>query len=88
MMAEITRYLLIYDHELERLVAAPREFQGDAEVVAALDAYDAAEDEYADQHPRFEVLLVGADSLATVKVTHGRFFRRAGGAFDALEAAI
>lgn len=73
-MTMITRYLLIYDHAQDELVEPPRAFPGDEQAVAAFDAYDQAEIEYADRRDRFEVLLVGAESLDSVKVTHGRFF--------------
>lgn len=74
-MAEVNRYLLVFDHHAGRLVQDPEVFRGDAEAAAALSAYEAAEDAYADRRERFEVLLVGAESLDMVKVTHGRFFR-------------
>lgn len=70
--AGTVRFLLVFDHVARRLVASPREFRGD--VLAALDAYDEAEEEYAALRDRYEVLLVGAASLAEVKVTHSRFF--------------
>lgn len=75
-MAEISRFLLVFDHELGRLRDEPREFRGDSEAAEALDAYDAAEETYADQRDRIEVLLVGAESIDAVKATHGRFFRQ------------
>lgn len=74
-MPETTRFLLIFDHELGRLVEPPREFVGDAQAEKAFDAYDAAEVELADRRDHIEVLLVGAGSLDTLGVTHGRFFR-------------
>jgi putative GTP pyrophosphokinase len=79
---EITRFLLIFDHELGRLVEPPREFVGDAQAEKAFDAYDAAEVEFADRRDHIEVLLVGAESLDTVRVTHGRFFRNESGSRD------
>ncbi len=75
-MAEISRFLLIFDHALGHLRDEPREFRGDSEATEALDAYDAAEDMYAGQRDRIEVLLVGAESIESVKATHGRFFRQ------------
>ncbi len=74
-MAEVNRYLLVFDHHAGRLVQDPEVFRGDAGAAAALNAYDAAEDAYADRRERFEVLLVGAESLDAVRATHGRFFR-------------
>jgi hypothetical protein len=86
-VAELLRFLLIYDHELGRLVGAPRVFHGDEEAEAALDAYDEAEDEYADLRDHIEVLLVGAESLDAVRATHGRFFRGHDDMFEALPTA-
>ena len=75
-MAEVNRYLLVFDHHAGRLVQDPVVFRGDAEAAAALNAYDAAEEVYADRRERFEVLLVGAESGSTrFRATQGRFFR-------------
>lgn len=74
-MTEVNRYLRVFDHHAGRLVRNPEVFRGDAEAAAALKAYDAAEEAYADRRERFEVLLVGAESLDAVKATRGRFFR-------------
>lgn len=78
-MPEIIRFLLIYDHHRDRLVESPRTFLGDAQASAAFDAYDQAEIDYADQRDRYEVLLVGSESLDSVKATHGRFFPEVSG---------
>lgn len=75
-MRETSRFLLVFDHETRSLRGEPRMFSGDSEASEALDAYDAAEEEWADQRDRIEVLLVGAESLDAVKATHGRFFTR------------
>ena len=40
-MAEISRFLLVFDHELGRLRDQPREFRGDSEAAEALDAVKA-----------------------------------------------
>jgi hypothetical protein len=73
-MSETTRYLLIFDHAAGALVAEPEAFIGDVQAAAALDAYDRAEEHYAEERGRIEVLLVGAASLDAVRATHGRFF--------------
>lgn len=75
-MRDTSRFLLIFDHETRSLRDEPRMFSGDSEASEALDTYDAAEEAWADQRDRIEVLLVGAESLDAVKVTHGRFFTR------------
>ena len=42
----------------------------------ATDAYAALEQEYRDRpdHEDYEIVLVGADSLDTLRVTHSRYF--------------
>lgn len=47
------------------------EFRGDAD--AALKAYAAAEAEYGDRKD-VEVVLIGSDSLDTVRLTHANYF--------------
>ena len=44
----------------------------------ATDAYAAKEREYRDRSDRddYEIVLVGADSRATIEVTHSRYFKR------------
>jgi len=45
-------------------------------VTKATDAYTALEREYRDRddHEDFEIVLVGADSIETLQVTHSRYF--------------
>lgn len=74
-MVEVNRFLLVFDHRMGRLLEEPRVFRGDAGAAAALNAYDAAEEIYADRRGHIEVLLVGAESIEAVEATHGRFFR-------------
>jgi hypothetical protein len=66
-------FLLLYnlrEGRLERM----EDFATDA--LRATDAYAALEREYRDRrdHEDYEIVLVGADSLDTVKVTHSRYF--------------
>lgn len=73
MTSEIDRirhYLLVFDHAEEKL-AELLEFGEDAD--AALAAYAAKEAHYGDQK-RIETVLLGADSLDTIKVTHANYF--------------
>ena len=65
-------FLLIYDTEAGELMGEPRVFDHAA---PAIEAYIAAEAAYQEK-PSFQVVLIGSDSLDTVKVTHGNFFRR------------
>jgi hypothetical protein len=64
-------YLLIFDHNDERLIDT-REFSKD-ECVEATDAYQEAEARYRDDR-NIEIVLIGADSLDTIKRTHGHYF--------------
>ncbi|BDA65099.1 hypothetical protein [Actinomyces capricornis] len=66
----IQQFLLIYDRSRDELIS--HESFGD-DVEAATTAYRAAEIEYHD-HPEMNIVLVGADSLDTVKVTHSTYF--------------
>ena len=66
----LRHFLIVYDLRESRRVLL-EEF---ASARRATDAYAAAEEEYRDRSADFEVVLVGADSLETVKVTHSRYF--------------
>ncbi|RJF41139.1 hypothetical protein D4740_09440 [Actinomyces sp. 2119] len=63
------QFLLIDDRDRDELIH--QEFGQDVD--AATTAYRAAEIEYHDQ-PQMNIVLVGADSLETVKVTHSTYF--------------
>jgi hypothetical protein len=62
--------LLTFDHRRGRLLNPPVEF---VQTDEAISAYTAAEARY-DSDDRVEVVLIGSDSLATVKKTHPNFF--------------
>src|SRR5436309_2323151 len=65
----MTHFLLIYDRAKRRLVS----HVAFSDVEEATAAYDAAEVEHlGDQE--VEVVLVGGDSLESVKHTHGQYF--------------
>ena len=64
-------YLLIFDHSSEELVST-REF-AKSECVEATEAYQEAEAQYRNQR-NVEIVLIGADSLETIKRTHGHYF--------------
>lgn len=51
-----------------------QKFGSDAE--AATQAYASVEQEYRDRpdHTDYEIVLIGADSLETIQVTHSRYF--------------
>lgn len=74
----MTHFLLIYDRAGRRLVSSV----AFSDVDEATAAYDAAEVEHlGDQE--VEVVLVGGDSLESIKQTHGQYFES--GAADAAQ---
>lgn len=68
-MTELVHYLLVYNHETDRLERQEK-FLDSKEAVAK---YSETEHEFADR-PRVEVVLIGSDSLETIKKTHGNYF--------------
>lgn len=69
-MNAVNNFLLIFDHDKNELVNVI-EFGRD--LAAATAAYSEMEDHYRD-NPRMDIVLVGSDSLDTVKVTHSTYF--------------
>jgi hypothetical protein len=67
----IKHFLIVYDHEADELVDLIR-FEEDSE--AAVAAYAAKEKELEDRGNRFEIVLIGSDSLETVQRTHANYF--------------
>ncbi|CAM3053453.1 hypothetical protein ACSL103130_10940 [Actinomyces slackii] len=66
----IQQFLLIYDRHRDELIS--HESFGD-DVDAATTAYRAAEMEYHDR-PEINIVLVGAESLDAIRVTHSTYF--------------
>lgn len=66
----IKHFLLIFDHDEGKLVDTV-EFGADG--VRAVEAYSAKESEFKDR-PRMEIVLIGSDSLDTVRLTHANYF--------------
>ncbi len=66
----IQHFLLVFDHEKGRLVET-QEFGTDSE--AAVAAYGVKERELKDER-LIEIVLIGSDSLETVKLTHANYF--------------
>lgn len=62
-------YLLVFDHEAGRLIDEKLFKDADEAVVA----YSEVEDRYQDRK-RIEVVLIGSDSLETIKRTHANYF--------------
>jgi hypothetical protein len=69
-MPEIRHFLLVYDLRRHRL-RQWEEFDSGNEAAAA---YSQVEAEYRDRADDFEIALLRADSLDTIKVTHSHYF--------------
>lgn len=63
-------FLLIYDHQQEKLLC--EDVFHDAQEAA--DAYSKAEREYRNRD-ELEIVLVGSDSINTIHRTHGHYFK-------------
>lgn len=68
-MPDMHHFLLVYSHSARKLVEQS-EYSDDAE---AASQYTAKERLYRDR-PDYEIVLVGSDSIETVKKTHGHYF--------------
>ena len=66
----IQHFLLVFDHDAGHLIESV-EFGSDGE--RAVNAYAEKEQQYQDR-PRIEIVLIGSDSLETVKLTHANYF--------------
>jgi hypothetical protein len=69
----IKHFLLVYDHAVGKLVDVV-EFGKDSN--AALKRYEELEAEHRDE-PKMDIVLVGSDSLDTIKITHRNYFDEA-----------
>lgn len=65
----IVHFLLVYDRQQQKLVFQ-QPYTDSAEAVAA---YEQMEEKHRDEH-QMEIVLVGADSIETVMLTHGNYF--------------
>ncbi|MBM2810859.1 MAG: hypothetical protein HW416_1618 [Chloroflexi bacterium] len=70
MRHSIQHFLLVFDHDLGRLVEKV-EFGADG--AKAVREYAAKERQYEDR-PRIEVVLIGSDSIETVMLTQANYF--------------
>lgn len=70
MTVQIQHFLLVFDHE-RGLLVDELDFGTDGE--AAVAAYAAKEKEYQGRE-MVEIVLVGSDSIDTVKLTHANYF--------------
>jgi hypothetical protein len=62
-------FLLVYDRSQQRLVYE----QPFSDPTVALKAYEAMEEKHRNETDK-EIVLVGADSIETVKLTHGNYW--------------
>lgn len=65
----LVHFLLVYDRQLQKLVFE-HEYKSPVE---ALAAYEAMEEKHREDR-NMEIVLVGADSIETVMLTHGNYF--------------
>lgn len=65
----LRHYLLVFDHKQGHLIHQ-REYE---HAEAAIEAYSATERRY-DKESLIEVVLIGSDSLETVRRTHANYF--------------
>lgn len=72
MTASLNHFLLVFDHNTAQLVDL-KDFGGD--VKSAMAEYSRLEREHmASRSDGIEIVLIGSDSLETVKVTHANYF--------------
>lgn len=69
-------FLIAFDHDTRKQISL-EQFR---DTKRALEAYAALEEQYR-SNPRVEVVLLGSDSIDTIKVTHSNYFEDA---FEAL----
>lgn len=69
-MSAIQHFLLVFDHRIDELVRY-ESFGSDAH--AATKRYGEMEQQYNDCHA-IDIVLVGSDSIETVKKTHANYF--------------
>lgn len=76
-------FLITFDHDARKQLNL-EEFRNTAQ---ALKAYSEREEQYRD-NPRVEVVLLGADSIEAIKVTHSNYFEDTVDAFAGLAARL
>lgn len=69
-MSDPYHFLIVYDHRGGHMKRPVDRFEDPSK---ATDAYEVAERDFADE-PQIEVVLIGSDSLETVKRTHANYF--------------
>lgn len=81
-MSAILNFLIAFDHGKNEMVELT-DFGTDLDSATA--AYADAETKYRDSHT-IDIVLVGSDSLESVKVTHSNYFKD--GAIKRIEEAL
>lgn len=79
----LIHFLIVYDLA-ERRIVTNKQF---ANAAAATRAYQELEHRYGFDR-RYEIVLLGADSIETLKVTHGHYFPEGAGTTSAAEALV
>jgi hypothetical protein len=69
MTAQLLHYLLVFDHDKDQLVHEEQFEDSDT----AVQAYFEMEESHRNT-PMIEIVLIGSDSLETVKLTHANYF--------------
>ena len=82
-MRKTIDFLITFDHDSRKQISL-EEFRNTAQ---ALKAYSEREEQYRD-HSRVEVVLLGADSIDAIKVTHSNYFEDTADAFADLLASV
>lgn len=70
MTSKINHFLLVFDHKIGKLVTE-QHFGTDGKT--ALTAYSAMEKDHQDNN-MIEIVLIGSDSIETVKLTHANYY--------------
>lgn len=68
--AKIQHFILVFDRSAGHLV---EQLNFGTEAKAAVSKYEALEEQYRDS-PHMDIVLVGSDSIDTVKITHANYF--------------
>ncbi len=76
-------FLITFDHDARKLIDL-QEFRNTAQ---ALQAYSEREEQYRNNF-RVEVVLLGADSIEAIKVTHSNYFEDTADVFAGLAARL
>lgn len=73
MGTELIHYLLVFDHDKGELIHEQCFEDGPTRGADAVAAYSAMETRY-EKHKRIEVVLIGSDSIETIRRTHANYF--------------